>query len=138
MYCKSCGKQIDANSIFCKFCGQPQSISAKARIEEPRWETCEILYQIMSKKDTSTLFNHKHDVTMKFVAKAVGPRGVYIAAESPTYIQVVAYEASDYPWDHARAVPLVEALIAKLGRDGWESEGRGSGDYFHYKFRRVK
>jgi len=38
MYCKHCGREIDDNSSFCKFCGKPQN-----SITEPITETESIL-----------------------------------------------------------------------------------------------
>jgi hypothetical protein len=34
MYCKSCGKQIDIDSVFCSFCGTKQSTELKPKVQD--------------------------------------------------------------------------------------------------------
>ena len=76
MFCMNCGKELPDDANFCLKCGKPQNASALAEVEEPVWETCEIVWNY--KKKGGMLSNDK----LMFWAKAIGPKGEYNAGES--------------------------------------------------------
>lgn len=53
MYCKSCGKQIDNDSLFCSFCGIKQKTSES--IKDNRIEDTATLYDLTYKREENAL-----------------------------------------------------------------------------------
>ncbi|HEX9988825.1 MAG TPA: zinc ribbon domain-containing protein [Chloroflexia bacterium] len=135
MYCKACGKQIDADSIFCKHCGKSQHTEAQLDKAEPSWETAEIFYAQLSKKKAPFFSNSLLYYTGKFWVRGVGPQGEYKVAESdPFGIDEKVREASggtgtsDGPLPiNAEAAQAHRRLIGKLTSAGWEHISSGSG-----------
>lgn len=140
MKCQSCGAALEippeTERFFCTYCGTAQIVQrlgeTASQFNEPKYEICEIETEERLKKrsflrhfvpDTieavaeaigvldDTLFDRK------YVAKAVGPNGVYIAAET------------DYG-DRLSA----EDLVARLVKEKWEPTGKNKEG--HYKFKR--
>ena len=122
MICSNCGTQIPDTSNFCLKCGHSQKVETE--FNEPKWETCEIsVEENISPLDFMLLFN-----TERFVAKAIGPKGPYIAATTEFHrgLRVIGSKKSDQ---------LLNEIITKLVEDGWESVGRGH-FFYDYRFRR--
>src|SRR5690349_12037394 len=94
MFCKHCGKQIDADAAFCRYCGKPQQTSSQTQ-QEPRWEYCEIRYTLLGQK--KHFFSNLEDCTFQFVAEAVGPSGGWNrVAEAPSF--TVTQRTNSDPW----------------------------------------
>lgn len=116
MYCVSCGTQLPDEANFCLKCGKPQKPDVRA--DEPQWELCEITLEVV----TSGFFA---DIKYKYVAKAVGPNGIYMVGETPLIKQNA----------NKQQEKAVDTLVTQLTRTNWEATGKGEGQY-NYKFRR--
>ena len=113
MFCNNCGSEIRDDSNFCWKCGKPQK--AGFEVDEPQWELCEIMYEPVGTGFFARFQN-------KFIAKAIGPKGAYIAGQTS-------------PINEREEDKFVDALVKKLVSDNWEPTGRGE-QYWNYKFRR--
>lgn len=68
MYCKSCGKQIDIDSIFCSFCGAKQSTELKPKFQDYNNNhiITEVNHTVINDEANRNLVNHvKYDPTYK-------------------------------------------------------------------------
>jgi hypothetical protein len=117
MYCLNCGTKLPDDASFCWKCGKPQRPDAQPK--EVKRETCEIAVGM-----PATLYNVAFPVfgyTRRIVAKAIGPQGPYIAAQTK-FVRL-----NNKQFDELR-----DTLITELVQDGWEPLG---GNLFH---RRLK
>lgn len=137
MYCKACGKQIDEESVFCRYCGAPQKASGAAQSAEPKWETCEIKWGSSYPGYFSSFGSNNK---FWFSADAIGPNGRYEAARSP--VIKTKYLHSDYDVKEQENNPefqnLLNELIKKLTSEGWQPTVRGVHWFSHMFRRRVK
>lgn len=107
MFCYKCGTQLPNEAEFCWKCGKPQT--AQSQGDEPRWETCEIVWQ------------------KGFVVEAIGPAGKYSPAEAAI---TSGSQSNDLDVSEHRA------LVSRLTEEGWEPTGdRGEG-WWNNRFRR--
>jgi len=68
MYCKSCGKQIDIDSIFCSFCGAKQSTELKPKFQDyDQYQLpTEVNQKVVNDKINKSSIKHtKYDPTYK-------------------------------------------------------------------------
>ncbi len=141
MFCVNCGTQLPDDANFCGKCGTPQK--SGSRIGEgptgTKWETCEIVREeAVPSNWTESFTNALSAMVMnpdpnkarfvKYIAKAVGVAGVYVAGEAKG-----KFDKGDR--DSRSAVQSVETLVGKLAKDGWEPMGKGE-QWYNYKFKR--
>lgn len=117
MFCINCGTQLPEEANFCWKCGRSQKPGVQT--EEPKWETCEIEPEQENAGLLRTMFSLQTD-RYNYVAKAVGPKGIYMVAET------------GFVDNHEKAV---QTLVSQLVQQGWESMGKGE-RWYSYKFRR--
>lgn len=125
MFCVNCGTQLPDDANFCSKCGQP----CRPDFEAPKelWEECVIEYEVVK-----SAYLYRGD-EVKFVARAVGPAGdEYTAGESATF-QVSPL----YCLPTRNDLDILNELIDKLVREGWEKTGKTNSDFFwEYTFKR--
>lgn len=93
-------------------------------LEEPIWERCEVVWDLIGGNTLTALGAY-------FWAKAIGPQGIYTAAQSGI---VPARLGPDERYQvHAQAC---SKLIAELTAQGWEPVGEHGTAWYSYKFRR--
>ena len=85
--CKGCGGSFDDNFKFCPYCGrakpEPDSLKIQLSVSPKiRWETCKICYRDW---ETYSLFQVINGRWGEFWASAIGPKGIYVAGESPVF-----------------------------------------------------
>jgi hypothetical protein len=110
MFCINCGTELPDEANFCLRCGKPQEEGVK--VEEPRWETCEILHTTLN----APWFG---DYEKQFWAAAIGPQGKYNAGESPVFESLYTSPSGS----SQEAIDAHDALIKTLLEDGWEPIG---------------
>jgi ribosomal protein L40E len=118
-FCMACGAPLPQDARFCPTCGVAQTPDALERLRDKhtREEFCEIE-------------RREHSLSrFVFIARAVGGDGLFEAACSAQFKRDPRER-----WD-AENEEALNALIRKLGADGWEPTGRGDG-WFEYRFRR--
>lgn len=137
IYCIHCGTQLPAIASYCLKCGKPVkgAITAAAQ-PASQVESCEIICQ-----SGGVLGGKSY-----FVARALGPGGVYIAAVSTKKFRSVAggsdsngndwYQPDTYSWG---SKPLAEAafdeIVTTLSGDGWQQTLTGPA-WWQCKFKR--
>lgn len=123
MHCSNCGTQLPSNANFCFVCGQAVNKNVVSSIH-PVYETCEIVQR------TSSMGGLFSKSKFKFVAKAIGPKGVYDAATSKVELPYLGYDGRFYQ--------VLESFIGELTADGWEYVGIYDEDNKEYakRFRR--
>jgi hypothetical protein len=125
MFCGNCGTEIPDEANFCWKCGKPQKPGVQ--VDESRWEMCEIEREYIGSIGRFLALQDQ----FKFIAKAIGPQGVYNAGETPLFLDRPANVK-----DREEQQKLLPILIAYLVKNGWEpveTSGRG---WYSYKFRR--
>ncbi len=100
MFCSNCGTELPDEVNFCPKCGH--AVRDRAEHRDERWEVCGI--QIGKTGDGRT---------SRWVARAIGPRGQWDAAESVPF-------PSD-KWAQQPSAFL--AIVVQLLGDGWEPMG---------------
>lgn len=125
MFCISCGTQLPDEAGFCWKCGKPQKQSLQAH--EPKWETCEILYEQVSESLWGASSGYFH-------AKAIGPQGVYAAGKTPIF--GCGYNTGSPDASNQKTVLIHSTLISYLAQDGWESTGDRGTNWWNHRFRR--
>ena len=103
MFCNNCGTEIPDEANFCWKCGRPQKEGVK--VEEPKYETCEIFYIIVHEG----IFGNKS----VFKAEAIGPKGKYNAGQTEIF-------SIDQMIFKSRHGVIHDGLISKLVKDGWD------------------
>lgn len=73
MFCKYCKVELPDEAEFCWKCGKPQR--NKNLVQEPRWESCEIVWAQVHKIEPET-------GESEFFAKARGSKGQFRSSES--------------------------------------------------------
>ena len=95
-----------------------------------QWEMCTITYETV--REVKGIFPKE---TVRFVAKAAGPRGEYIAAKSKAFALGAfnVYGPNEKKKEHAAALA---AVVKELIDDGWEQVPEKGRPWFNLKFRR--
>ncbi len=126
MYCDNCGKQLDDDSKYCKFCGKAISSTSQNSENSLSWEYCQIM-----RDGKQGWFSWK----IQFWASAIGKRGQYNAGVSNFWsTSSTGYEFSQK--DRRRAASEFQILVNKLLADGWEPTGEIGPNWWSQKFRR--
>ena len=129
MFCLNCGTQLPDDANFCLKCGKPQKLNVQ--IEEPQWETCEIVWS------DESLFPEVLWEKGRFWAKAIGPKGVYTAAKTKVF-NVDFGSMSSNP-QGKKALSYHSVLVEQLVKDGWEpTTDRGQSWWSNMFRRRIK
>ncbi len=120
MICQGCGASYDSEFKFCPHCGRarPESPELLIRIQEPKWEICEI--ELESR--TVILGGERY----WFEAVVFGPTGRYTAERTA--------EWRGYP-GRAEVKKYLDPMIELLLAAGWEPLQAGQGGW-NYRFRR--
>jgi len=126
MFCSNCATQLPDEADFCWKCGKPQKQAA----EEPKWETCEVKLAA-DQKGRMNWWNGSSRYRWQFWAEAIGLKGRYNAGESE-YLTALDDEVGP---QNPKVVKLMDSVIDKLLKDGWEPLPRGE-KWFSYRFRR--
>lgn len=132
MFCHHCGALIPDDANFCSKCGKQQTPAEPRTITEPApaAEVCEVVAE-MAEEKWSPMFPAD---MVQFKAKAAGPQGEYVAAESPK-VKVGLSEYYQPNQKNKRHVKALEELAAALAAAGWERSGKGS-EWYSLRFRR--
>lgn len=131
MFCNNCGTPIPEESNFCPNCGKPNEPNLYAT--KLRWETCEIAHTYV--KTGGLITKHKS----KFVAEAIGPKGVYVAEESAVFEHRFGTPGEMNDSGYQQTIDAHKSLIYKLVEAGWEPKGdRGDQWWMHRFQRRVR
>lgn len=130
MQCVACGAELPEEARFCWRCGAPQKAEMESAIE---WEMCETREENVKVGLGLSLLPH-----YRFVADAIGPKGRYVAGESPIYKgfppQSIVQRSNDRHFKKANA--CLNCLIENLTEAGWEPlETRGD-SWYKLRFRR--
>jgi hypothetical protein len=128
MYCKNCGTELPDNANYCMKCGKPQ-VADMAQLEETRWEKCEIEKEYITDTIAGAMGLGGNKVC--FQAKAIGVDGFYIAGKSEIF------KESHVSVPITKEIPILEALVAMLAKDGWEPMGTKGEFWYSYKFQRL-
>lgn len=114
------GTAISAVTVASTPSVQPASAQEPSLVESgpADWEYCDIVAR------TSTF-------SVKYIAQAQGPRGMYEAAPEQTVRATLVNETAGQ--QHSAAV---YQMVQQLHANGWEYIGQGSEYWFHYRFRR--
>jgi len=134
MYCIKCGTELPDEADFCWKCGKPQKGEAQVSpAEPPRWETCELKYEVVSKGFLLI------SPTVRIFADAIGPDGRYVAGTTPELKgRKGPYGDVEPGRDDRESERAVAALEKKLVKDGWDYVGFYSDfGWFAKKFRRL-
>jgi len=129
MFCSNCGAQLADEANFCWKCGKQQG-QVQQDSSPIQWETCDI--QEDGKFEVNPLglipivgfFVPAQKYNAKYMAKAVGTKGVFVVAET----QWATGTRQDLE-------QVVGTLVTQLTKSGWEPTGRGE-HWYNYKFRR--
>lgn len=132
MFCHNCGAELPDDANFCSKCGKQQAPAASPVVPEaaPAAEVCEVVAEMVGEK-WNPMFPAD---MMRFKAKAAGPKGEYVAAESPK-IKVGLSEYYQPNQKNKRHVKALEELAAALAAAGWERAGKGS-EWYSLRFSR--
>ncbi|WP_220211026.1 zinc ribbon domain-containing protein [Reticulibacter mediterranei] len=113
----SAGTLKPDNANFCHVCG----IRITANATESVWEHCQIEYELVG----ALGFSHR------FIAKALGPRGPYMATDPSVTI------STNFPHPGVKKdVQACDTMKARLLADRWEPLAEQGPEWFNYKFRR--
>jgi hypothetical protein len=124
-HCTNCGHGLRDTDKFCPECGtsvnQESGTNAGAT-----YETCEIKW-----KRQRSMFLYR----FVFYAEAIGPRGMYAAAQSAEVVN------SPSPAGMSGVIPkrthaALNALVSLLAAEGWEPVSEKGPAWYSYKFRR--
>jgi hypothetical protein len=120
----------------------------KKRAARPRSEICFVIWYSMDQTSQERRIRKQYPYEIYFAARALGPNGLYAAAQSDitfnssstSYYHSGRYNArfdSTLPWNDDSVASLND-LVQKLWADGWEpSSGGGKGAlWYEYRFRR--
>ncbi len=111
MFCVACGTQLPDEANFCLKCGKPQKADVRAPEPAPKYETCEIKFEVVKE----ALFGVGDD-DLRFWAEALGPQGIYNAGESPVFKGTGGWAGPSKD----QGLSALNALLQKLGGDGWD------------------
>ena len=120
MYCMNCGSPLPNNANFCLKCSKSQRENVQTPQQKPeQWETCEIVWTEVQK---GGLFKGG---SIMYWARATGPNGVYLAAQSEVIkvlgaavlFDIFHFDMKSETFQKERKA--VESLVAQLQRDGW-------------------
>jgi hypothetical protein len=110
-------------------------LTAKPRPARQRSEICVIKYICMETRATDRRTRKDFPYEIWFAANALGPNGLYRAAESSTFNSYTSYLSRD---KYSEAT--FNELVKKLWEDGWEpTSGAGHSKldlWYEYRFRR--
>ncbi|RJP53699.1 MAG: zinc ribbon domain-containing protein [Anaerolineaceae bacterium] len=127
MFCRNCGIQLPDDANFCLKCGYPQKDNIST--DEIKWETCETDWVHVK---PGTLFSKG---TAKYIARAIGPQGQYIAGQSSEY----TFAIPETEVITTARFAAFDSFIKQLVAEGWEFIGSfGVGDSQKRFRRRVK
>lgn len=132
MFCHNCGALLPGDANFCSKCGKRQAPAEPTKAAEPApaVEVCEVVAEMAGEK-WSLMFPAD---MVQFKAKAAGPNGEYVAAESPK-VKVGLSEYYQPDQKNRRHVKALEELAAVLAAAGWEQSGKGS-QWYSLRFSR--
>ncbi len=135
MFCPNCGKEIQDDFNFCPHCGLAQKENITPRsTPKVEWEVCEIEEEIIKE---SGLFSNPQT---RLIAKAVGPKGIYIAdfSETVRFSLLLCGPDNDLLGKTSKnpSIPILNSLVSKLTTDGWQPIEAHGKEWFSYKFRR--
>jgi hypothetical protein len=170
--CQGCGGSYDNEYKFCPFCGRakPETDPLKIQVNvvsNDRWETCKIDYNCVEKGTRIYNFWGKETTTpsrIKWVARAMGPNGKYIAASSPVFdggtifyddgtvgslpCEIYLSESDKKKMGAAKvkeveernkiALQHLSEFIDKLLKDGWDDAGNYGSEYLYYYQKQFK
>jgi len=109
--------------------------AAPSRPPRQRSEICVIDWTYISTRATDRRTRKDYPYEMWFVANALGPNGLYQAAESSTF-----NSSTNYLSRNQRAEASFNELVKKLWADGWEPTSGGGRTklnlWYEYRFRR--
>src|SRR6266496_2612351 len=105
MFCGNCGTEIPDEANSCWKCAKTWR-----QADEPRWEICEIEQEYVGSIRPFIALQYQY----KFIAKAIGPQGVYSAGETPSFLDRTANDK-----DRQEQEKLLPILIAHLVKNGW-------------------
>jgi hypothetical protein len=133
-FCSSCGHELREGEKFCAECGTPVDESAPQTQPPPQpitYETCEIDVHYLNGTFFSTQWRGV------FMAKAVGPEGIYSAGYSTMhltggYINITFERTFD---NMEKAQRAVNGLVQHLVTTGWEPTVNGP-EWWQYRFQR--
>ena len=130
MFCAHCGTQLPDEANFCMKCGKP--LRADQHVDEPRYETCQIVYEIFGRD------GFFRNAKIRFWVKAYGPNGEYSVAVSPEVLLGGSEDSLPYGGKYFKiAQKAISDLTNELLKDGWEYIGPyGRSDYWQKLFRR--
>jgi hypothetical protein len=120
MFCTGCGQNLPNDANFCLKCGKPQKQGLQSPIQ--KYETCETG---MKEIKVSGFFSRRKYV---YIAKAIGPNGAYIAAESSISFTYDVHGQKNQE-------KSIDELVNKLAKDGWEFVGESN--WTLKRFRRI-
>jgi len=112
-------------------------LTAKPKPARQRSEICMIKYLCMETRATDRRTRKDFPYEIWFVANALGPNGLYRAAESSTFNSYTNYLSRNKDSEAS-----FNELVKKLWEDGWEpTSGGGGGNsklnlWYEYRFRR--
>lgn len=132
MFCRHCGAQLPDDANFCSKCGKPQTPAEGRAAAAPAQavEVCEVVAEMVAEKWSPTF---PADM-VRFEAKAAGPQGEYVAAESPK-VKAGLSEYYQPNKNNKRHVKALEELTAALAAAGWERTGKGR-EWYSLRFSR--
>jgi hypothetical protein len=122
MFCTDCGQELPAAAAFCSRCGKRQGAGGYA--PDVQREICEV----RRSREEGEWFAAGD---MFWEAIAIGPRGRYAVARSPTCPREDAGSEAEVK----RTDALLDSLVDELVRDGWLPIGLGSA-WYSYRFER--
>ena len=133
IFCTRCGSENRDDSSFCYKCGYKLTLPITEQQKE-EWEFCEVvdisdtpaqsLSELIEKilvDCTDGFYPH----TQKFEAKAVSPKGPYVAAKCKIPSQTSVKEKQR----------IIDQMISDMSKDGWIVVVKGS-DFYKYQLRR--
>jgi zinc-ribbon domain len=122
-HCTNCGHELREGDKFCAECGASAG-QATTPQQAPVYETCEIKWR---RTMSWPVFR------FAFVAEAIGPQGMYSAGQSDS---VTGPASPERGAGAARGKAVLNALIARLTSEGWESVSTKGPEWYSYRFRR--
>ena len=131
MTCVKCGARLPDSADFCPRCGAAHRSSGIGQSSaEPRWETCEVTYDLVK----SPAFGK---ATFHLVGVAIGPSGRYRAATSIPFKDNQYMEGCPTTgFVPSGGQESLDDLIRKLTRDGWDHVGNHGPYWWQLRFRR--
>ena len=134
MRCFFCGTDLPDEAAFCWQCGQPQHPTAEPEAEyEVAVVDCSLVTDPQQFSSWFQSHDWYHGVRLKFSARAVGPNGNYVAAESPVFKAPPEFPPAD---DNSGAREIYHRFVLDLVEQGWEPLGTQGGEWFNQKLRR--